>query len=139
MKTVLVVEDIELNRDLLGQILEDEYEVAFAADGAMVHIADVDAEAVEAVTVEQERISGSVTDVSDPRAVAALFEDVRTNLGGLDVLVNNAGVAGPTAPVGEYDADAFAAVVALAGAFALFMGGGLLIMHFQSRDARRDD
>jgi two-component system, cell cycle response regulator DivK len=34
MKTVLVVEDIELNRDLLGQILEDEYEVAFAADGA---------------------------------------------------------------------------------------------------------
>jgi NAD(P)-dependent dehydrogenase (short-subunit alcohol dehydrogenase family) len=86
---------------------------AFAADGAMVHIADVDAEAVEAVTVEQERISGSVTDVSDPRAVAALFEDVRTNLGGLDVLVNNAGVAGPTAPVGEYDADAFAAVVAV--------------------------
>jgi two-component system, cell cycle response regulator DivK len=34
MKTVLVVEDIEFNRDLLGQILEDEYEVAFAADGA---------------------------------------------------------------------------------------------------------
>ena len=55
---------------------------AFAADGAMVHIADVDAEAVEAVTLEQERISGSVTDVSDPRAVAALFGDVRTRLGG---------------------------------------------------------
>jgi CheY-like chemotaxis protein len=34
MKTVLVVEDIEFNRDLLGQILEDEYEVTFAADGA---------------------------------------------------------------------------------------------------------
>lgn len=34
MKTVLVVEDVELNRDLLGQILEEEYEVAFAADGA---------------------------------------------------------------------------------------------------------
>ena len=34
MKTVLVVEDVELNRDLLGQILEDEYNVAFAADGA---------------------------------------------------------------------------------------------------------
>jgi CheY-like chemotaxis protein len=34
MKTVLVVEDVELNRDLLGQILEDLYDVAFAADGA---------------------------------------------------------------------------------------------------------
>ena len=33
MKTVLVVEDVELNRDLLGQILEDEYVVAFATDG----------------------------------------------------------------------------------------------------------
>jgi NAD(P)-dependent dehydrogenase (short-subunit alcohol dehydrogenase family) len=86
---------------------------AFAADGALVHIADVDAEAVEAVTVEEERITGSVTDVSAPGAVAALFGHVRTNLGGLDVLVNNAGIAGPTAPVSEYDADAFAAVVAV--------------------------
>jgi two-component system, cell cycle response regulator DivK len=34
MKTVLVVEDVELNRDLLGQILEEEYGVAFATDGA---------------------------------------------------------------------------------------------------------
>jgi CheY-like chemotaxis protein len=34
MKTVLVIEDIEFNTDLLEQILEDEYEVAFAADGA---------------------------------------------------------------------------------------------------------
>jgi CheY-like chemotaxis protein len=31
---ILVVEDVELNRDLLGQILEDGYEVAFAHDGA---------------------------------------------------------------------------------------------------------
>ena len=84
---------------------------AFAADGARVHVADVDAAAVEVVTAEQEGISGSVTDVSDPRAVGRLFEDVRRSLGGLDVLVNNAGIAGPTAPVGEYDADAFASVL----------------------------
>ncbi|MET3721463.1 MULTISPECIES: SDR family NAD(P)-dependent oxidoreductase [unclassified Arthrobacter] len=35
----------------------------------------------------------------------------KAHLGGLDVLVNNAGIAGPTAPVDEYDAGAFAAVV----------------------------
>ncbi len=34
MKKVLVVEDIELNRDLLVQMLEDDYEVVTANDGA---------------------------------------------------------------------------------------------------------
>ncbi len=33
MKTLLIVEDIELNRDLLAQLLEDEYRLEFAADG----------------------------------------------------------------------------------------------------------
>lgn len=34
MKTILVIEDIELNRDLLVQILEDDFEVITAEDGA---------------------------------------------------------------------------------------------------------
>ena len=34
MKTILIVEDVELNRDLLVQLLEDKYRLAFAADGA---------------------------------------------------------------------------------------------------------
>ncbi len=34
MKRILVVEDIELNRDLLVQLLEDDYEVVTANDGA---------------------------------------------------------------------------------------------------------
>jgi CheY-like chemotaxis protein len=33
MKTVLIVEDIELNRELLAQLLEDDYRLLFAADG----------------------------------------------------------------------------------------------------------
>ena len=33
MRTVLVVEDVELNRDLLVQLLEDKYRLIFAADG----------------------------------------------------------------------------------------------------------
>ena len=34
MKTILIVEDIELNIDLLTQILEDEYNLLVARDGA---------------------------------------------------------------------------------------------------------
>ena len=34
MKKILIVEDMELNRDLLEQLLEDDYEVVTAADGA---------------------------------------------------------------------------------------------------------
>lgn len=34
MKTILIVEDIELNIDLLTQLLEDDYNLLFAKDGA---------------------------------------------------------------------------------------------------------
>lgn len=34
MKTILIVEDLELNIDLLVQILEEEYELIIARDGA---------------------------------------------------------------------------------------------------------
>lgn len=34
MKTILIVEDIDLNIDLLTQLLEDEYNILIAKDGA---------------------------------------------------------------------------------------------------------
>ncbi len=34
MKKILIVEDVELNRDLLVQLLEDNYQVVTATDGA---------------------------------------------------------------------------------------------------------
>ena len=34
MKRILIVEDVELNRDLLTQLLEDTYELVIAVDGA---------------------------------------------------------------------------------------------------------
>jgi two-component system, cell cycle response regulator DivK len=33
MKTILIVEDIELNRELLAQLLEDDHRLVFAEDG----------------------------------------------------------------------------------------------------------
>jgi NAD(P)-dependent dehydrogenase (short-subunit alcohol dehydrogenase family) len=78
---------------------------AFVASGARVHIADVNAEAVQDITKAFPAISGTVSDISKPSDLDALFRDVQTQLGGLDVLVNNAGIAGATAPVVDYPLD----------------------------------
>ena len=48
-----------------------------------------------------------VCDVSNSRDVDAMFAAIQRDLGGLDVLVNNVGVPGPTARVDEMDADAY--------------------------------
>ncbi|MCW5623922.1 MAG: SDR family oxidoreductase [Burkholderiales bacterium] len=71
----------------------------FADAGARVHACDVDVPALDRLARERPDIGRSVTDVSDPVQVEQLFADVRAGLGGLDVLVNNAGIAGPTAKI----------------------------------------
>jgi len=71
----------------------------FALNGARVHICDADAKALDASAREQPDISRSLADVSQIEDVNRLFADVKRELGGLDVLVNNAGIAGPTAKV----------------------------------------
>ena len=45
------------------------------------------------------------TDVTDERSVAESIESTVAEFGGLDILINNAGAMGPTAPVEEIDAD----------------------------------
>jgi NAD(P)-dependent dehydrogenase (short-subunit alcohol dehydrogenase family) len=72
---------------------------AFAAEGARVHVCDVDGAALQALAASQPEIGQTVCDVSDRSAVQALFAEATQKLGGLDVLVNNAGIAGPTAKV----------------------------------------
>jgi len=84
---------------------------AFVARGARVHIADVNAQAVEEITRQTPAITGTVGDVSKPADLDKLFADVAQKLGGLDVLVNNAGIAGATAPVADYPVDTWNAVI----------------------------
>jgi NAD(P)-dependent dehydrogenase (short-subunit alcohol dehydrogenase family) len=73
----------------------------FLAEGAKVHVCDVDEMALAAVAKSDPAISRSQCDVSDRAAVMAMFDEAVRVLGGLDVLVNNAGIAGPTAKVEE--------------------------------------
>ena len=75
----------------------------FAVHGARVHICDVAQAALDACGREQPDISRSLADVSRVDEVDRLFADVKRKLGGLDVLVNNAGIAGPTARVEDIE------------------------------------
>jgi NAD(P)-dependent dehydrogenase (short-subunit alcohol dehydrogenase family) len=75
--------------------------LAFQSEGAKVHICDVDAKALATFTAANPGISASHADVSDRGQVARLFEEALQALGGLDVLINNAGIAGPTGAVDE--------------------------------------
>lgn len=70
---------------------------AFAREGARVHVCDVDEKLLGALAASDPALTVSVCDVADPAAVARLFDAVGKTLGGLDALVNNAGIAGPTA------------------------------------------
>lgn len=74
---------------------------AFAGEGARVHICDIDSSAMANLRAGHPGISQSVCDVSNRAAVDRLFADVARELGGLDCLVNNAGIAGPTGAVDE--------------------------------------
>lgn len=74
---------------------------AFAEVGAQVLVCDVDERALAALANGQPAVAGVVCDVADEAQVEALFHEVERRLGGLDVLVNNAGIAGPTGGVAE--------------------------------------
>ena len=71
----------------------------FLEHGARVHICDVERSALDACRRDLPRVTQSLADVSNLSDVERLFADVKRELGGLDVLVNNAGIAGPTAKV----------------------------------------
>jgi NAD(P)-dependent dehydrogenase (short-subunit alcohol dehydrogenase family) len=81
--------------------------------GARVHLCDASSELLARALCERPEMSGSVADVADPQHVDRLFEDVRQSLGGLDVLVNNAGIAGPTAAVEDLDPDDWSRTMAV--------------------------
>ncbi len=69
----------------------------FMDSGASVFVCDVDTSAVEALKESDPCLGATVADVAVEADVDRLFEEAQAYLGGLDVLVNNAGVGGPVA------------------------------------------
>ena len=76
-----------------------------AADGVQVHICDLDQSALDACLSEIPGVTASLCDVSSADEVSRLFDDFASRYQRLDILVNNVGIAGPTAPVEEITPD----------------------------------
>jgi len=68
----------------------------FIAQGAQVHICDVSDNFLADFRSAHPTAGASQADVSDETDVDRLFSDLEHSLGGLDALINNAGIAGPT-------------------------------------------
>jgi NAD(P)-dependent dehydrogenase (short-subunit alcohol dehydrogenase family) len=77
----------------------------FAAQGARVQVCDVDAKALTRQRDHHPGIVGTQVDLADGSAVTQWCHEAIDALGGVDVLVNNAGVAGPTAFVEDVEPD----------------------------------
>ena len=97
--------------------------LAFAAEGAAVSVAATGRAGLEetaaTITASGGRALALTADVSDEAAVARMVADTVAKFGRLDILVNNSGISGPTAPVSATPADEWARTLAvnLTGAF----------------------
>ena len=74
---------------------------AFAETGAGIHICDIDDSALAALQESLPSCQATKADVADYEQVAGMFETQRSQFGGLDVLINCAGIAGPTAGIDQ--------------------------------------
>ena len=92
---------------------------AFTANGAKVFVCDIDAKALDALAKELPDVKSSLCDISNRQDIERMVPFAVEALGGLDVLVNNAGISGPTAPVEKMDPDEWEKVmqVDLTGTF----------------------
>jgi NAD(P)-dependent dehydrogenase (short-subunit alcohol dehydrogenase family) len=86
-----------------------------ARGGATVILCDMDLDAAEREAKSISQAGGTAfatrTDVSDPKAVEALVAFACDKGGALHFLVNNAGIGGPQAVVGEYPLDGWQKVI----------------------------
>jgi NAD(P)-dependent dehydrogenase (short-subunit alcohol dehydrogenase family) len=83
----------------------------FAANGATVCVCDIDAKALDTAAKDIPGLKTIVCDVSKRQDIERMVAASVEVLEGLDVLVNNAGISGPTAPVEVTDPDQWEAVM----------------------------
>jgi NAD(P)-dependent dehydrogenase (short-subunit alcohol dehydrogenase family) len=94
---------------------------AFLSAGATVFVCDISEAALELLREQLPDVTTGVCDMADRGSVARMVDEAVAALGSLDVLVNNAGIAGPSASVADLDPDAWETVlrVNLTGTFAV--------------------
>jgi NAD(P)-dependent dehydrogenase (short-subunit alcohol dehydrogenase family) len=118
----------------------------YAKEGAKVVVSDI-AEKTAAETADEIKKGGGMAisvmaDTGNPDACKNLVDQAVRQLGGLHIAVNNAGIAGPIKPLGEYPIDGWEKVISinLSGVFygmryqipAMLASGGGSIVNISS-------
>ena len=80
---------------------------AFLSNNYRVHVCDVSQQAMDTFLSANPSATGTLADVSKVADVDRLFDELIERYGRLDVLINNAGIAGPTAAVEDIDPEAW--------------------------------
>jgi NAD(P)-dependent dehydrogenase (short-subunit alcohol dehydrogenase family) len=111
-----------------------EFARAFAINGAKVFVCDIDDEALSAIGKEIPGLTAQRCDMASRAEIARMVPAAVEALGRLDVLINNAGIAGLTLPVEQYPPDDWDKVVAV-NLTAMFDTTRLAIPHLKKSKA----
>jgi NAD(P)-dependent dehydrogenase (short-subunit alcohol dehydrogenase family) len=111
-----------------------EFARAFAANGAKVFVCDIDAKTLDALAKEIPGLIARPCDMASRAQIERLVPEAIAALGGLDVLINNAGIAGLTLPVDQMPPDAWDRVIAV-NLTAMFDVTRLAIPHLKQSKA----
>ena len=111
-----------------------EFARAFAATGSSVFVCDIDATALDAVAQEIPGVIARRYDMARRVDIEHMVPVAVAHLGGLDVLINNAGISGMTLPVADYPPDDWDKVVAV-NLTAMFDVTRLAIPHLKQSKA----
>lgn len=103
-----------------------------AREGCRVVVWDVDVAGFDAAKAGFTPFRLAAVDVADAEAVASAFEAAREAAGAIDILINNAGINGPVAPVADYPLDAWRRVMAV-DLDGVFHGCRAAIPHMRER------
>ena len=103
---------------------------AFAAQGGKIYVCDIDEAALTAIRKDIPGITAAHCDMASRTAIERMVPEAAAALGGLDVLVNNAGIAGPTLPVDQMPPAEWDKVVAV-NLTAMFDVSRLAIPHLK--------
>jgi len=75
--------------------------------GANVWVCDIAEDQLARAEITDRGIKARLCDVSDAASVNAFVTDAAADMGGIDIVINNAGIAGPAAPLHELDFEAW--------------------------------
>ena len=111
-----------------------EFARAFKASGAKIFVCDIDDKALAAIAKEIPGVIASRCDMAVRADIERMVPEAVTALDGLDVLINNAGIAGLTLPADQMPPDEWDKVVAV-NLTAMFDVSRLAIPHLKDSKA----